>query len=278
VAKAVGARAYRTRPPRSIAFYTYWADVPPRDGSPAGTGEIYGRPGCAVGAWPTNDGLLMTYLAWPAARFEEFRRDVEGNFLRTLDAVGLGERIRAGRRAERFRGTPDLPSYLRQPYGPGWALVGDAGLLLDPITGQGISHAFRDAELLADAVADGLGGIRPLAETLRRYHRARDRAARPMYDFTARLAAVSPPTPAEIALFQALARRQEDADMFVGALAGSVPLRQFMSPRTMVRLVGVGGFARLMLGQARPHRADAAADPQSAEGSNARSAENASAT
>jgi flavin-dependent dehydrogenase len=163
VAKAVGARAYRTRPPQSIAFYTYWADVPARDGSPAGTGEIYGRPGCAVGAWPTNDGLLLTYLAWPAARFEEFRRDIEGNVLRTLDTVGLGERIRAGRRAERFRGTPDLPSYLRQPYGPGWALVGDAGLLLDPITGHGISNAFRDAELLADAVADGLGGIRPLA-------------------------------------------------------------------------------------------------------------------
>ena len=278
MATAVGARAYRTGPPRSIAFYTYWADVPARDGSPAGTGEVYGRPGCALGAWPTNDGLLMTYLAWPAARFDEFRRDVEGNFLRTLDAVGLGERIRAGRRAERFRGTPDLPSYLRQPYGPGWALVGDAGLLLDPITGQGISHAFRDAELLADAVADGLGGIRPLAEALRRYHRARDRASRPMYDFTARLAAVGPPAPAEIALFQALARRQEDADMFVGALAGSVPLRQFMSPRTMVRLVGVGGFARLMLGQARPHRGGAAAGPQLTDASSARSAEDATAT
>jgi flavin-dependent dehydrogenase len=278
VAKAVNARAYRARPPRSIAFYTYWADVPARDGTPAGTGEIYGRPGCAVGAWPTNDGLQMTYLAWPAARFDEFRRDVEGNFLRTLDAVGLGERIRAGRRAERFRGTPDLPSYLRQPYGPGWALVGDAGLLLDPITGQGISHAFRDAELLADAVADGLGGIRPLAEALARYHRARDRAARPMYDFTARLAAVSPPTPAEMALFRALARRQEDSDMFLGVLAGSIPMRQFMSPRTMVRLVGAGGFARLMLGQARPHRAGAAAGPQPTEGSSARNAENASAT
>src|SRR6201994_2194905 len=165
VATAVDARAYRARSPRSMAFYTYWADVPARDGSPAGTGEIYGRPGCVAAAWPTNDGLLMTYLAWPAARFDEFRRDVEGNFLRTLDTVGLGERIRAGHWAERFRGTPDLPSYLRQPYGPGWALVGDAGLLMDPVTGQGISHAFRDAELLADAVADGaLGGCRRLAQ------------------------------------------------------------------------------------------------------------------
>jgi flavin-dependent dehydrogenase len=253
VAEAAGARAYRTRQPQSMAFYTYW------EGVPADGGELYGRPGCALGAWPTDDGLLMTYLAWPIARFAEFRQDIEGNFLRTLDAVGLGERIRAGRRAERFRGTPDLPSYFRQPYGPGWALVGDAGLLLDPVTGQGIGYAFRDAELLADAVADGLGGIRPFGSALGQYHGARDKAARPMYDFTTRLAAINPPTPAEMALFQALSQRQQDTDAFFGALTGSVPLREFMSPGNMVRLVGVRGFARLIKGQAR--RGEPAAQP-----------------
>ena len=246
VAKAVGAPSYRARPPLSMAFYTYWSDVP------LSGGELYGRPGCALGAWPTNDGLVMTYLAWPAARFDEFRRDVEGNFLRTLDDVGMGERIRAGRRAERFRGTPDLPSFFRKPHGPGWALVGDAGLVLDPITGQGISDAFRDAELLADAVAAGLGGGTPgLGQALAGYQRARDRAAKPMYDFTTRLAAIAPPRPEELALFQALSRRQEDADRFISMLTGAVPIREFMSPGTMVRLVGVGGFARLVLGQAR---------------------------
>ena len=75
----------------------------------------------------------------------------------------------------------------------------------------------------------------------------RGTAARPMYDFTARLAAITPPRPAEMAPFRAIARRrQEDADQFLGALTGSVPLRQFMSPRTIVRLVGVRGFAALM--------------------------------
>jgi len=239
VARAVGAPRYRAKPPRSMAFYTYWADVP------VSGGELYGRPGCAVGAWPTNDGLVMIYLAWPAAGFGEFRRDVEGNFLRTLDAVGLGERIRVGRRAERFRGTPDLPSFFRKPHGPGWALVGDAGLVLDPITGQGISDAFRDAELLADAVAAGLGGDGPLGTALAGYQLARDRAAKPMYDFTSRLAAIAPPRPAEMALFHALSQRPEDADRFVGALTGAVPLRELLSPREIVRLVGVRGFARL---------------------------------
>ncbi len=65
---------------------------------------------------------------------------------------------------------------------------------------------------------------------------------------------IAPWNPALQALFQALARRQQDADTFIGVLAGAIPLRQFMSPRTMTRLVGIRGFARLVLGQARQPR------------------------
>jgi 2-polyprenyl-6-methoxyphenol hydroxylase-like FAD-dependent oxidoreductase len=248
VAKAAGAAQYRVRPPLTLAYYTYWADVAMTGG------EVYSRPGCAIGAWPTGDGLVMTYLAWPAARHGEFRRDVERNFLRSLDAVGLGERVRAGQRAERFRGTPDLPGFFRKPYGPGWALVGDAGLVMDPITGQGIADAFRDAELLTEAIAAGFGGAAPLARTLAGYQRARDRAARPMYDFTTQLARLAPPRPAEVKLFEALARSQEDASRFVGALTGTTPLRQFMSPRNVVHLVGLTGFVQLIAGQATSRR------------------------
>jgi 2-polyprenyl-6-methoxyphenol hydroxylase-like FAD-dependent oxidoreductase len=248
VATAVGAPRYRVRPPRTMAYYTYWAEVAMTGG------EMYGRPGYAVGAWPTGDGLVMTYLAWPVSRHAAFRLDVEGNFLRCLDGTGLGERVRAGRRAERFRGTPDLPSFFRKPYGPGWALAGDAGLVMDPITGQGISDAFRDAELLTEAIMAGFSGALPLARALAGYQDARDRAVRPMYDFTAQLAQLAAPRPAELALFEALARSPQDASQFVGALTGAVPLRQFMSARNMIRLVGLRGFARLIAGQARPAR------------------------
>jgi len=261
VARLTGAASYRTRPSRSMGCYTYWSGVPAQPG-----GQLYGRPGLAVGAWPTNDGLLMTYLAWPAARFPEFRRDVEGNFLRSLDEVGLGDRIRAGQRAERFRTAPDLPAWFRQPYGPGWALVGDAGLLMDPITGQGISDAFRDAELLAAAITAGLdtraagtaaAGRDRLSTALASYQRDRDRAVRPMYDFTARLARLSPPSRGETGLFQAVAADPQAAEEFVGALTGTVPLKQFMSPRRIAALVGVRGVARLML--SRPSRPGVAA-------------------
>jgi hypothetical protein len=66
--------------------------------------------------------------------------------------------------------------------------------VIDPTTGQGIGDALRDAELLADAIGDGLGGRRPLAAALAGYEQARDQAALAMYEFTTELAALGPPS------------------------------------------------------------------------------------
>jgi hypothetical protein len=217
----------------------------------AGIGEIYGRAGRAVGLWPTNDGLFMSYIAAPVGEFAEFRRDVEGNAMLAFDEVGIGERLRAGRRVERYRGTPDLPGRYRQPYGPGWALVGDAGMVLDPITGLGISDALRDADLLASAVVSASGGERRLARELSTYQKTRDRLSRPIYDFTAMLAGLAPPRPAELRLFRALAESSEHAELFIAALTGAVPLRRFQSPAMLVRLIGLGGFLSLISGRGK---------------------------
>jgi 2-polyprenyl-6-methoxyphenol hydroxylase-like FAD-dependent oxidoreductase len=248
VARTVGAAAHHELPVRSMACYTYWEGVALQGG------ELYARERRAIGAWPTNDGLTMTYIAWPIAEFAAFRADVEGGFLRTLDLAGdLGQRARAGRRAERFRASPDLPNRFRRAHGPGWALVGDAGLVMDPITGQGIGDALRDAELLAGAVEDGLGGRRPLEQALAGYERARDRDALPMYEFTTELAALGPPRPEQQLLLAAVAERPAEADRFLAVLTGSEPLAGYFSPRNLLRLLGFRRMAKVMLAGRRAH-------------------------
>jgi flavin-dependent dehydrogenase len=251
VARAVGARTLRAHPARTMASYTYWS------GTGIDEGLMYALPGRAVGVWPTNDGLTITYIGWPAEEFEAVRRDVEGHVLATLDAVGLGPVFRGARRVERFRGTPDLPTMVRAAHGPGWALVGDAGLVLDPITARGISDALRDAEFLADAIMEGLGERRPLRKALAGYQRARDAAAGPMVGFTGQLARLAAPRPEEQALFEALAASRPDTDAFLAMLCDAVPLGEFMSPRRMIRLVGVRGLVRLATGQTRAAREEA---------------------
>ena len=73
-------------------------------------------------------------------------------------APAFAERIRAAKREARFVGAA-VPNFFRKPFGPGWALVGDAGYNKDFITAQGISDAFRDAELCATALDETFSGM-----------------------------------------------------------------------------------------------------------------------
>ena len=81
--------------------------------------------------------------------------------------------MHAGKREERYVGGAGVPNFFRKPYGPGWALVGDAGYHRDPATGQGITDAFRDAELLADALDIGFSRQGPLEAALAAYEQKR---------------------------------------------------------------------------------------------------------
>jgi len=254
VARAAGAARYCTRPAATMASYSYWAGVP----TAAGGGEIYRRPGRAVAAFPTSDDLTMIYVAAPAAEFAAARGNLEGHYLAGLDGCGdLRERAAAGFRAERLRTTPDLPARIHVPHGPGWALAGDAGLVLDPVSAHGISNALRDAELLARAVVDGLGGSGGgpgggpgglgdgpggLGAALAGYHRQRDAAARPMFELTARTARLGPVSRAERLLYGSLAGRPAEISRFFGALSGTEPLRPYL---------GLGNLTRVIAG-ARP--------------------------
>jgi 2-polyprenyl-6-methoxyphenol hydroxylase-like FAD-dependent oxidoreductase len=233
VATSVQAPSYQVRPTFNCAYYTYWSDIP-IEGA-----ELYARPDRMIIAAPTNDAQTITIVYWPRTAFHEVRSDIEGNFLKALDlATGLADRVRNGKRSERFRGTADLRNFFRKPYGPGWALVGDAGYHKDPITAQGISDAFRDAELLAEAIDDGLSGRRSLADALAEYERRRNEDAMPLYELTCQLATLEPPTPEQQQLFAALRHDPDQTNRFIGTIAGTVPVPEFFSPENVGRIMG----------------------------------------
>ncbi|HZU07194.1 MAG TPA: NAD(P)/FAD-dependent oxidoreductase [Chloroflexota bacterium] len=233
VARAVHAPTYYERPTFACAYYTYWSGV-----QLAGA-ELYPRPGRMIIAGPTNDDTVVNIIYWPVAAFHQVRADIEGNFHEALDLVpGLAERLRSGRRSERFRGTADLRNFFRKPYGPGWALVGDAGYHKDPITAFGISDAFRDAELLIEAIDEGLSGRRPLEDALAEYERRRNEVAMPMYELTCELATLQPPSTEKQQLFTALRHDQEQTNRLFGAFTGSVPIPEFFAPDNISRIMG----------------------------------------
>ena len=175
------------------------------------------------------------------------RSDVEGHVWRALEsAPDFAARVRGGRREEKWYGTAGVPGYFRKPYGKGWALVGDASYNKDPLTAQGMSDAFIDAEMLATALSTAWSGAGTLTNGLAAHETARNERVRPMYEFTAQLAALEPPPPEMRALFGALHGNQEATNAFLSAITGAIPLSDFMSNQNLSRIMGArnGQFHR----------------------------------
>lgn len=232
VARAVKAREYHTSPPLAPAFFAYWSGVPCTEF------EQYFRISWGMAALPTNDGLTCIVAGWDAETQAHDRSDMESRYLKCLTSVpGLAERIRKGKREERLRGIGPLSSFFRQPYGDGWALVGDAGFYKHPIPAQGITDAFRDAELLTDAIDAGFKDRRPLEEAFGDYERTRNDMVMPMFQSTVQRASLKAPPPEVGQLFAALSKNQAETDRFFGTDAGTVPLKEFFSPENVRRIV-----------------------------------------
>ena len=71
-------------------------------------------------------------------------------------------------------GSGSIPGTLRVPYGDGWALVGDAAMVMDPWSGQGIDQASTHAVFLARYLGDFLDGRSEWGKAMKAYHEERN--------------------------------------------------------------------------------------------------------
>jgi flavin-dependent dehydrogenase len=222
VARAADTLMYDSRGVLGCFYYAYWSGLNIPDV------KLRIRPHHTVIHFPTNDGLTLALVEFSIAEFPRVRLDHEAAYLEMLP-----EWIRAGRRETRVVGTGDLPNFYRRPFGPGWALVGDAGYVKDPLSAQGITDAFRDAELLSRALTSD--GSRD--EALGAYEQQRNSETRALYDYTCQRASYAPPPPEMMQLMQAISRSQDDIERLMGVDAGTVRCDDFFHPDNIARIM-----------------------------------------
>jgi flavin-dependent dehydrogenase len=238
VAKAVEPERYHDKPILQAGYYTYFTDLPV-DGF-----EITIRPDRGWAALPTNDGLTLVVLGWPYAEHAANKHDVETNFFKALElSPDFAGRVGAATRVDRFHGSP-VPNFFRKPYGPGWALVGDAGYTKDPITAQGISNAFRDAELCVAALDRTFAGAQTFDDAMAGYQAERDTHSIPLYEFTTQLATLEPPPPEMQRLLATIHGNQPAMDAFVSVTAGTLSPIEFFDPANIAALMASPAMSR----------------------------------
>ena len=198
--------------------------------------EAYDRGDRAFAAWPTNDDLTLIVLSWPWAEFEANKSDIESHFLAALErAPAFANRVRDARREERFLGM-GVPNFFRKPFGPGWALVGDAAYNKDFITAQGISDAFKSAEACVHALDESFSGRATFDSEMAAHQATRDRQSLPIYEFTCQFATLAPPPPEMQQLMGAIYGNQEAMDGFARIFSGVTSPADFFTPEDVGRI------------------------------------------
>ena len=176
VARLVEAPTYDEVEVVNATHYAYWTDLDDR-----GLEVWCATSGLMAGVVPTNGGACV-YLNCRPDHLPTFRPDAQAGFDRLLAQVApdLVERLATARQVTPVRGTPGIPNFKRRPWGPGWALIGDAGCTKDPISGHGISDAMVSAELAAGAVDQALRG-EDESQALHAFHEQRDHLVSDIY-------------------------------------------------------------------------------------------------
>ncbi|WP_116140578.1 NAD(P)/FAD-dependent oxidoreductase [Trinickia diaoshuihuensis] len=210
-AKAVRAETIDYRETSTFAYFGYFSGID-KQGL---TIRNRGRLGTAI--FPTSDGTHMVLAYGPSAWWDHFRRDPEASFLRTYDFCDAdsAERIRTSKREEPFKACGSMPAFQRANIGDSWALIGDAGSFKDQVTAMGITHAFRDAELISFHIDRALRGEIPLGEALRTYRTVRSGDYEAYFNFVCRVAELNVRPREELAAILDVSRNQQRADEFL---------------------------------------------------------------
>lgn len=188
VAALVEPETVRTDPGVRTLYYRYVTGFRGPNGDPDGAEfSLVGNELAYV--FPSDGGATCVALSLPASEFAALRADAAGTFDERLARhESIADRERAATRDGRILGAAPEESYVRVPYGPGWALVGDAGLHQDPWSGRGIDMATVHATFLAEALVEVFSGRVDEAAALAQYAARRDEHALEPYAATVSLA------------------------------------------------------------------------------------------
>lgn len=236
VARNVGAKVAFDAGGFTCAYYAYFHGVRDRDDA-IEVHYLEARRRVVI-TFPTNDDLDVVFVFWPAEEARMVQADREGAFLSAIGLVpGLAERVRAGRRASRYRGKAILPNFVRESHGAGWALIGDAAMHRDPLTAQGITSAFLHADVLARELCEALSGSDAgpgdIDAALARGAQRQVEQTKPMLDLTVAVARLAPVAPPVRGLLAHLAEDSGALEEHLGALVGSRPLEDVLGPQAL---------------------------------------------
>ena len=249
-ARKIGARTTQFWPLSTFAYFGYFSGIQKDELAFFRKGRL----GMAI--FPTSDGTHMVLAYGPTAWWEEFNKDAENNFHKTVAfcAADVGELVRAGKIEEPFKACGTMPAFHRESWGPGWVLIGDAGSFKDQATAMGITHAFRDAELVSHFVHQALAGEMTMDAALAEYSSVHAADYIDYFNMVCQVAEMNIYTPPELEFFYSIRNDQARVDEVISQFGDTLPLSQGQAPPAVDN--SAADFIRSFQARAEAYRAN----------------------
>ena len=217
VAQWVGAEKYHERPVGRPIYYGYFHGFTPLAEPAIELFFVSDRIGFCFPMRPDEHCLI---LEAQQEEFSRIREDPAGWFRHEFSKLpALAERFQNATLEGRMLGTRGVENFFRKPYGPGWALTGDAAYVKDPCTGYGIGDALLQSFLIAKALGAWLDGA-DWEATMEAYTQRRDAAMRPLFEQTVAAAAARDDAHKQLDPLRAVLLNQHDTRRVIRALPG----------------------------------------------------------
>jgi flavin-dependent dehydrogenase len=241
----IGAFARTDVPCARAYYYAYFTGVPRARLGDEMLSEFESAPGAASLVCRCEDGRTVAAVAFDANEMREFRTDLAANFRRHLESsLTVGKVLADAILCGKVFSSGLLLNTCRVPVADGALLLGDAGLHVDPLFGQGHSFALMSTEIMAGLARDWFSARNGSVigrEAMSEFTRGRDEQLIPYYDASVRASEVLGLDRATRAAHRASAAEQWAADEIVRFAQMLTPRTRFPSFR----------FARLMAQQSR---------------------------
>lgn len=127
--------------------------------------------------FPANRDQLLVGVSVPIETLPEWRGNHRERLFEKLRSFAFTAPLVQEEPISKVIGWVKARFFFREAAGPGWALVGDAGLFKDPAPGLGISDALRDSQALCRAIIQGGD------EALEKYWRQRDLDSLDLFEY-----------------------------------------------------------------------------------------------
>ena len=204
----------------TFAYYGYFSGIDKDELSIHKKGQF----GTAI--YPTLDKTQMALVYGPTRLWRQFKVDAEKNFFNIFEycAPEIMPLLRGGERVENFKAYGHMPAFQRESTGPGWVLIGDAASFKDQVTAMGITHSFRDAELLSSYIASSMSGEYELDEAIDKFQASRQLDYEAYFDLVCSVAEMNNYTVEDLKYFYGIKDKPSEINKFIAQFGDTLPL------------------------------------------------------